>query len=155
MKIIDKKFRFILPTYIAPRYDPNSKVNTHVSDGEFGIMSSKPAAGGLVYSADVDYKLTFEGNCTMGSKINSITSTTHQDDLTVALVDKTAKIVFRQKEIKMDSDVVILIETADLTSLKVFTDYDAATNSAYLMVHMLPEMKDVQTLNKGEYRFCC
>lgn len=122
--------RFLLPTTIAPRYNPNPCFYSHWRG--FSAPSSPPTRGW------VPYKLSMKMSVEMMTEILSVESTTHPIDCDIR--GQSATVSFAQGDVNLNKDVVVVVNYKDPHEPKVVVE-EAPDGSLAAMVSLFPKFQ--------------
>jgi von Willebrand factor A domain-containing protein 5 len=104
-----EKIRFVLPTYIAPRYG-SSEFTSHHNEGK--ILSPDAVS----YTNKVDFHLDLAITCRMTSVIQNIESPSHKISTEMNIDDnpKISKINLSEQITYLDKDFILVVKSKDL-----------------------------------------
>jgi hypothetical protein len=103
LDVDDGKYKFLLPTNIAPRYSPK----------QVEILNSPKV---LSYSSNVPYMFTIKLNWKSNSKITFITSLTNEKDIIIEHISEFEKNI-NCTTIPSKGDFTLLLDTTVNTNL--------------------------------------
>merc|ERR1712200_368903 len=130
----DGQVRLTIPTTISPKYVPE-RDNTTVADK---IRS-------IEYSADSPAPLTFSVKALMKTKIEEVTSPSHQDEILITQTGEKeddlflANVKLNSTQTDLDRDIIVLVKSE--TANKPFVLHEQNEESKVLMLSMVPNLK--------------
>ncbi|PKK65378.1 hypothetical protein RhiirC2_786242 [Rhizophagus irregularis] len=129
-----EKIRFVLPTYIAPRYG-SSTTTSSSDDGKI----LEPDA--VLYSEEANFYLDLTVTCRMTSIIQIIESPSHKisTEMNIDENPKISKITLVDQITYLEKDFILVVKSKDLDQPRAFLEYNPETQTNCVMLTLVPK----------------
>ncbi|CAB4431833.1 unnamed protein product [Rhizophagus irregularis] len=129
-----EKIRFVLPTYIAPRYGSSASTSSS-DDGK--ILEPDT----VLYSEEANFYLDLTVTCRMTSIIQNIESPSHKisTEMNIDENPKISKITLVDQITYLEKDFILVVKSKDLDQPRAFLEYNPETQTNCVMLTLVPK----------------